>query len=529
MVPESHRAAAVEEGQNRDLLLRRADWRFLLPDPHPQWSVCYAGGRLSRATVLVSQEIVSPVEAMPGSCGLAVVSDPDARTLQAAWEALCPGGMLYGEWYSPLTGGPPQIRGQVERAGFRATHSYWPWPWPDRGATLFWLPLEAPAALDYFLISRPPSQSLLEGVFRSILRPAWKLARQARLLVPVCVTARKPAASSPHPESQDDDLLQAVREGWQAWGFGRRPDSLYWLMLTGGLTSINKVVKFAFNASDRAPRLVVKHARVPESIPALVREAENLDSLEGLPEGGPPNVPRLLFLKQSQEAFALGETVVNGNPLYTLLRGENYRSLALKATAWLGQLVTRGPPIPRSEWWARIGGPALDAFERKFGQELGAGLVERIKDQLLSLEALPAAFEHRDFSPWNVLVTDTGQLAVLDWEGGEPHGLAGMDLIYFLTFLAFFHDGAMETGEFRPAYRSAQDPESFTGSVQAECLRIYFEALGLNSGIARPLRTLAWTIHSLSIFPRLGSPVDRNGEEDVTPFIQLLVEELGGG
>jgi hypothetical protein len=297
-------------------------------------------------------------------------------------------------------------------------------------------------------------------------------------------------------------------------------------MVTGGLSSVNKVVKFGFHPYERKPRLVVKHARVAESIPALVREAQNLERIASLDAGDRLNVPRLLFLECSQEAATVGETVVSGDPLYTHLREENYRSWALEATRWLRQLVKPEIVVPRNEWWGRVVEPALDAFDRKHASELGAGIIDRIQHRLYPLQSLPLAFEHRDFSPWNVLVTESGQLAALDWEGGEPDGIPGLDLIYFLTFLAFFKDGAMETGRFRQAYRAAQDIHSFTGSIQKECFRIYFNGLGLDPGIARPLSTLAWTIHSLSVFPRLGKQPVKKGVEDQGLFIRLLAEDL---
>jgi hypothetical protein len=86
----------------------------------------------------------------------------------------------------------------------------------------------------------------------------------------------------------------------------------------------------------------------------------------------------------------------------------------------------------------------------------------------------------------------------------------------------------METGNFLTAYRASQDPNSFTGSVRSECFRIYFDHLRHDPAIALPLRTLAWTIHSLSVFPRLGRQAARDGAAEPGLFIQLLGEELKG-
>jgi hypothetical protein len=528
MAGDAGQGTKVEIQPGQEDVLRRADWRFLLPAAIPKRSVCFSGERLSQAVTMVSSEVVLPGAAQAGTCDLAVVTNPTHAKLKAAWEALCPGGMFYGEWYSPLSGGPSRIQAQLSRAGFVETACYWPWPLPERASAIFWLPLEAPAALEYFMRTRPPSQNLLQGLRRSAMRLVWRLLRRAQVLAPVCVTARKPALDQVLKNGRNGDLSQTIQEGWQEWGFGPRPEMIHWLMLTGGLNNINKVVKFAFSGSQAAPQLVVKHARVAESIPPLDREAENLSRLESLPGGIPVNVPRLLFRKGSSETLAIGQTVFNGSPLYTFLRDENYRSFALKTTAWLGQLVDPRSMASRSQWWPQAVEPALQAFERKFGEGPVPGGVDTLRRELHQLESLPVVFEHRDLSPWNVLVTEAGELAVLDWEDGKPDGLPGMDLIYFLTFLAFFRDGAMATGNFLTAYAAAQDPKSFTGSIQAECLQIYFSSLGLNPRAARPLRMLAWVTHSLSVFPELDRKKRRVEAEAGRPFIDLFAEDLGG-
>jgi hypothetical protein len=143
------------------------------------------------------------------------------------------------------------------------------------------------------------------------------------------------------------------------------------------------------------------------------------------------------------------------------------------------------------------------------------------------LESLPAAFEHRDFSAWNILISKDGAISVLDWDEGEPDGILGMDLVFFLTTLALLHDGALSTGQFVPADQKAQDPGSFTGAVQEECLRNYFGRFQLDPFISRRLRLLAWAYHSLAEQPRIGSPGRSFETEHANPFIQLLVEDLG--
>ena len=101
--------------------LRRADWRFLLPDPRPARSICFADGLLAQAVDAISDRVIEPTTHSIGDCDLAVARNPAQSTLQATWAALRPGGACYVEWTSPLTGGPAKIRQRLETIGFTAS------------------------------------------------------------------------------------------------------------------------------------------------------------------------------------------------------------------------------------------------------------------------------------------------------------------------------------------------------------------------------------------------------------------------
>jgi hypothetical protein len=114
---------------------------------------------------------------------------------------------------------------------------------------------------------------------------------------------------------------------------------------------------------------------------------------------------------------------------------------------------------------------------------------------LATLGDLPLVCEQRDCSPWNVLLDSAGELVILDWESAEPRGLPLLDLVYFLTYLMFFLDGAMESQRFTESYRAMLDPTTFTGRIVAECQLRYLTCVGLDSSVLRPLRLLTWLIH----------------------------------
>src|SRR5215216_5921789 len=90
----------MESARNR--LLRRVDWRFLLPNPSPKRSMCLCAGELAEAVKLVSEHVTVPEEGLSADCDLAVCLDSARSTLLQAYKGLRPGGSLYLECYSPF-------------------------------------------------------------------------------------------------------------------------------------------------------------------------------------------------------------------------------------------------------------------------------------------------------------------------------------------------------------------------------------------------------------------------------------------
>jgi hypothetical protein len=530
-------------------LLRRVDWRFLLPNPQPTKSICFANGLLGKAVRLISDCVVDAQVNTPGDCDLAVVIDPIQATLQRAWAALRPGGSCYTEWRSPLAGGPKGVKRRLEAAGFEGVTCYWPWPSLSRSR--FWLPLEAPGALRYFYISRPPARSVVRRMVDAGLRAVWRLSLRLGLLLPVCATAHKPAlaldrqpstAAAPALSSgrrslsasgMDVDLLDTIRAGWSAWGFGPTPDHFSSLFLTGGHCGLSKVVRLVFAEPDRYPRLAVKMPRVKEADPNLMREAATLRALQTLRSDGVQGIPLVLFCHRQAGLLTVGETALTGRPLLTLLRRDTYRDLALQATDWLASLAGRPAPCPPVTWRSRLIEPVLTDFDESFGPFVDPGMRRETRDIFATLGALPLLCEHRDFGPWNVIMTANGKLAVLDWESSELQGLPALDLIFFLSFLALNLDGAVHTGcSLREAYRPTLDPSTLTGSVVSECLVRYASHVGFDLANLRPLRLLVWLLHARWEYRRFAADVaGRPGRETLrrSRFVSLWEEELRHG
>jgi hypothetical protein len=498
---------------------RRADWRFLLPSRAPRTAVSFADASLAASVASVARIYKEAL----GKADLAVVSDPDADTLRRAFAALRPGGGCYGEWHNAVRGFPKRVRTELEAAGFVDVACYWPWPPPNRDSPRLWLPLESETALQHFLSTRPTAFTRARRMRQRALASLWRAGSRLRVLRPVCVVARKPGWTD-----GPAGLLATVRDRWGTFGSGAEPRSLSCLMLAGGAKTVNKLVALIFADEQRQPALAVKIARVPESRAALAREAENLEALRADSPDGLPGVPSVLFLEQG-DLTMLGETFLGGRPLTTVLKGNRYPQVAAQVAEWLIALASHREPVARDRWWPRLVEQPVAEFERAFASVFHERELRTLRELLGSLGDLPLVPEQRDCAPWNLLLADSGDLVVHDWESAELQGLPFMDLTYFLTHAAFVLDRAWKSRSFGESYRASRDEATLTGKVRAECERRYLEQLGIDCGVTRALTALTWVVHSQSEYARISSDLEPHPAAlGSSVFLALLREHLEG-
>jgi hypothetical protein len=485
-------------------LLRQVDWRFLLHCRDLPRVADLTSGRYATALELIAAETA----ATPGTADLAVIGFPTSASLRAALEALRPGGEVVSIWRMPRPGGAGRARARLRGAGFADVRAYWPGPVPHRPPQ-FWLPLDSRDAKRFLLAERPARNPL-----QAALRLLWGLAARAGLLVPACAVARAPGDPGAAEARSERDALFS--------------DTPSWLLLTGGKRSINKVVGVPFPNGGPQQASVVKFARTAEADAPLDREAEALRLIERS-RPAVSGVPRLLAGGRRAGRRALAETAIHGGQLIAELSPATFADLASRVTAWLVELAGDQQPRPREEWWERLVGEPLTAFERDFGPVAEPGTAARARGLLGDLGDLPLVPEHRDCSPWNIVITADGRPALLDWESAEPRGLPGLDLAYFLANAGFVMEGALESGRTRDSLRRLLDAQTGHGRVAARCVDEYCAALGLDPDAFARLRLLAWIVHSLSDFRHLameaaGRPTPRALRESL--YLGLIEEEI---
>jgi hypothetical protein len=461
---------------DRNALLRRVDWRFLVQQEAEPRTLAPAGGSEARALGLV---------AAPAAGGaapdLVVLVDPEPASLAAAAARLPPGGTLYAEWHRPQLGGRRRLERRLAAAGLEAPRWYWAWPPPGRGPS-FWLPIDSPEALAYFLAQRRRAA----GLRRRVLASVWPLLLRARFLVPLCAVARKPGGAP-------DAVETAVR----LHSGGEEPS---WILLTGGRRSINKVVGIPVATASAEPKVVVKFARSAAEEDLLRHESHVLRQLaEARPELA--GVPTSLFLERRCGRLALGESALDGEPAVWQLDRDRYGAICDSVTDWLVELARGAEAHPGTAWRERLVEEPLDRFARDYDTVLSPDEVARARTTLAGLRDVPVVFEQRDCAPWNVLLA-RDRVSVADWESAEPAGLPALDLVYFLTTGALLLQGALDEGPIARWYADSLDPRSRVGRVVARCESSYCERVGVDAAILPALRLLCWTIHARSEFLR---------------------------
>jgi hypothetical protein len=471
-------SAAAPAERERNRVLRRADWRYLLPDPAPQRALCLAGAALREACAVVA-DIVDDSPQTGVQYDLVVAEDPDDATRRSIAGVLAPAGVCYVEWVARTPGAAGRARREMEDAGLRGARSYRPWPSVDDCRV--WLPTEGVAARWWWSSATRASE-----VRRQRLR-AGLAALQARLGVHgrIAVIARGTEVSSePH--------LATLARRHRALDPDTESASV---LLTLGARSVGKVILLLF-AGD-SPAVAIKTARVADAAQGVEREADLLDVVHARHRGALAGAPRVLFRDRALDTTVVGESALTGTPLLARLDARRYASMAASVTDWLARLAEPATPAPRRSAWDGVARPAFDRFATEFGPIVDDAALARTRTLLALLGDLPVVAEQRDFSPWNVFEGDGG-LIVLDWESGVAEGLPALDLIYFVTHAAFYLEGAWQSGRYGDAYRAAWSRETAIGRVNFACVERYLAALGVSADLLPALRLLAWVLHSHS-------------------------------
>jgi Phosphotransferase enzyme family len=439
-------------------LLRRLDWRYLVPQPVPQPEsstfdrIVLLGADRDLVAAAVAIGLARQVTTTlrdDHQADLVAVLSPSRMDARRIMGALRPGGVVYVEVDRRRRGSRSLTAQRLANcltehgASINAQYALR----PTAEACELFVPLDNSGALNWFLsnvyIASSPAKVFGEFVVRRLL---GSNARRVGALAPFHATiAVSPPAPGPAPMGRVVDSARAAD----------KPRSTA-MIVHGG----NRVVQFAFSdPTDVMPFLVAKMPKHQHFADRTRHEHEMVrrlrDSVDPVVRASVPK-PRemielggagLVAVEDVAKGYSLARSCCRwGRPLQTKVDD------LFLATSWLIRLH-RDNQIGDGLWDEERHAEAVDAPLAAFGSRFvvsdrEAALFEaaRAASRELLGTPLPIVWEHGDFSIWNVF-RDGDRVRVLDWEYCRP----GVPLTDMIRLVTHWHEAArgLSTQEMR--------------------------------------------------------------------------------
>ena len=285
--------------------------------------------------------------------------------------------------------------------------------------------------------------------------------------------------------------------------FGRPPVST--LVLTPGFRASSNVILLMFTESKAQPVLVAKVSRLPGDNSELRSEAENLEKVQSVRQGGFNSIPRLVTLSENDDHSFLVETMLNGalmSPATVRQRGVACTEAVLD---WLTELgvATTSPSAMHHGWFERLVAEPTDRLRHALPLSTKEDQLLRRSDEataLLACHDIPLVFEHGDPSDPNLLTMEDGNVGVVDWELAQASSLPTLDVFFFLTYVAFSQRRAKKPAEYLAAFNEA----FFEPSAWAvPYVMRYAKSVGIAKECLTPLFVLCWVRYLAKLTRRL--------------------------
>jgi hypothetical protein len=250
--------------------------------------------------------------------------------------------------------------------------------------------------------------------------------------------------------------------------------------------------------SFEEPTAVVKVPTLDEEIASSRREAEVLTELAAF---DPPvtSIPAPIDAERYRAAglHAFGQTYAPGRPLATITDPEAMADHAAAVGEWLIELAERTaqssePGQPTAALRSRMAD--LDTTLDVLGD--GAELRRGLDDALRSLDLPFSVFRHNDLGPWNVHVTETGSITVIDWADASD-GPPACDFIHFLVHLGLCAHDAYRPDRQDRLLAEFHDGSTVLGGLIERLTADHVARVGLSPQQIPGLRTLTWALDML--------------------------------
>jgi hypothetical protein len=273
-----------------------------------------------------------------------------------------------------------------------------------------------------------------------------------------------------------------------------------WALVAPGDYPSQKVLFFLFARAGAKPESVVKITRDPRFNPRLENEWRALTLLHERGLGAEGSLPRPLFLGVHRGLAVLGESAIDGEPFRKRTHATADCPHARHAVDWLLELGTATATKGRADAPSISGlEPLFEQFKRLYDLEAGAEdfLGAQISALTRGTDGLPLVFQHGDPGPWNILVTEDGRTAFLDWEAAEPQGMPLWDLFHFLRSYSFTISRAAGTRDALGSFSEQWLEDSDFSRLLAETTSRFCARTGLAPGLVEPLFYACWMHRAL--------------------------------
>ena len=319
-------------------------------------------------------------------------------------------------------------------------------------------------------------------------------------------------------------VLEFLTRNWERLSLERfgPPSQLSFVLATPRFRASGHVVFLVLARRQTKPILVAKVPRLPGDHTRLNREAANLKEIHSARPGGFHSIPLVIAYEDWCGIHMLVETALTGHPMSALLVRRQTQSCINAIMAWLTDLhsATASRAADAADWFERLVERPLDQLRSTLPVSAGEQwMLEKTEEvaTLLRHVDLPLVFEHGDLSSPNILVLENGSAGVVDWELGESRSLPGVDLFFFLTFVAFARRRARRLQDYLKAFHEAFfGPEAWARSY----VTCYAKALQLPHELLTPLFVLCWSRYVAKLVARLNSGSSRLPEKETVAWLR---------
>jgi len=302
-------------------------------------------------------------------------------------------------------------------------------------------------------------------------------------------------------------ILTFLQDNWERLDLDRfcPTRQLSSVMITPHFRASSHVVYLIMPQGQPDPVLVAKVPRLSGPSASVTREVANLRNVQASRPKGFNTIPRIIAFEEYASRQFLLETALVGKPMDPpTVRKAPDRSCRVVLN-WLAELqeATKTRVNGDNDWYEK----QIVEPIRRFRELLPLSSEEKnclVKSEEiitpLKSAGLPLVFKHGDLSHPNVMWLNDNEPAVVDWELADPHGLPGIDLFMFLTYVAFSKHSTRVSGAYLAAFQ-----EAFLGETAwtIPYINEYCTRLRIPDDTLIPLFVLTWLRYTSSLLERL--------------------------